>query len=160
MQLEELKRSCDQAISQLQNSRNDHEEIIDNYEHRLEEAERLLEKSNRERCLEAESKLQAAVAENEEKTRIIMAKERELDTLYQQRNAEKTGVATVKDGEKSTQLQADPSDATKNQNRHEVIFSKEVLDMANKNKAADDEKIVSAVAYIAHPEDIGDEEVR
>lgn len=158
MQLEKLKRSRDQAMSELQNSRDNHEEIIDNYEHRLGEAGRLLEKSNGERS-EAVSKLQAAVAENEEKISIIMAKDRELDTLYQQRNAETASMVAVQDGEESTKLQADHADATKNQSRHEIIFSKEVIEMANINKAADDERIVSAVAYIKHPEEIGDDEV-
>ncbi|KAG7007615.1 hypothetical protein G7Y79_00009g027240 [Physcia stellaris] len=157
MQLEKLKKSRDQAMSELQNSRGNHEEIIDNYEYRLEEAERLLESSNMERS-EAVSKLQAAVAENEEKISIIMAKDRELDTLYQQRNAETANVVTVKDDEESTELHADHADATKNQSREETIFSEEVIEMADVNEAADDKRIISAVAYIKHPEELGDDE--
>ena len=157
MQLEKLRRSRDQAMLELQNSRDNHEDIIDSYEYRFEEAERQLEKSDRER-LEAVSKMQAAVAENEEKISIIMAKDRELDTLYQQRNAETASVVAVKDGE-STKLQADHVDATKNNNCHEINFSKEVIEMANVNKAEDGERITSAVAYIRHPEEIGEDEV-
>ena len=158
MQLEKLKKSRDQAMSELQNSRANHEKIIDNYEYRLEEVERLLESSNMERC-EAVSKLQAAVAENEEKTSIIMAKDRELDTLYQQRNAETANVVTVKDDEESTELHADHADATKHQSRQETIFSEEVIEMAIVNEAADDKRMISAVAYVKHPEELGDDEV-
>ena len=108
-QLENLNVSRDLAISELEDLRNDYESVIDNLHQRLQETEGMLEQSrpmlqeaqellnlSRERCSKAESKLQAAVDEDEEKAYIITAKDIELAEFYRQMDTERAGLVAAK----------------------------------------------------------------
>ena len=81
----------------LEELRNDHKQISDDYEKRLEETQGALEASKpilteakqlldvtRERCLKAEADLRTAMAEIDEKAKIIAAKDTKIYVLDQQ----------------------------------------------------------------------------